>query len=63
MWELKVFYMVESVFKNLGATNHSLGERQSEDFYATEPKAAELLLEIMPELNNIWECACGVSQS
>ena len=51
--------MAESVFKNLGATNHSLGERQSEDFYATEPKAAELLLDVVPELNNIWECACG----
>ena len=51
--------MVESVFKTLGATNHSLGERQSEDFYATEPKAAELLLDVVPELNSICECACG----
>ena len=51
--------MKEDIFRNLGASNHSLGERQSEDYYATEPKAAELLLEIMPELNNIWECACG----
>ncbi len=51
--------MKEDIFRNLGATNHSFGERQSEDYYATEPKAAELLLEIMPELNNIWECACG----
>ena len=51
--------MKEDIFRNLGASNHSLGERQNEDFYATEPKAAELLLEIMPELNNIWECACG----
>ena len=48
-----------SVYTNIGASNHSLGERQSEDYYATEPKAAELLLEIMPGLNNIWECACG----
>ena len=28
-------------------------------YYATEPKAAELLLEVEPKLNNIWECACG----
>lgn len=48
-----------SVYTNLGASNHSLGIREENDFYATEPKAAELLLEIMPELNNIWECACG----
>lgn len=48
-----------TIFKNLGASNHSDGERQSEDYYATAPLAAELLLEVMPELNNIWECACG----
>lgn len=48
-----------SIYTNIGASNHSLGERQAEDYYATEPKAAELLLEIMPGLNNIWECACG----
>ncbi len=34
-------------------------ERELNDFYATEPKAAELLLQVEPELNNIWECACG----
>ena len=51
--------MKETIFRNLGASNHSEGERQAEDYYATEPLAAELLLEILPELNNIWECACG----
>ena len=49
----------QSVFRTLGASNHSTGERQSEDYYATDPLAGELLLEILPELNNIWECACG----
>ena len=49
----------QSVFRTLGASNHFLGERQSEDYYATDPLAGELLLEILPELNNIWECACG----
>lgn len=51
--------MAESIFINLGASNHSKGERQAEDYYATEPLAAELLLGVVPELNNIWECACG----
>ena len=49
----------QSVYRNIGASNHSSGKRHPEDYYATEPKAAELLLEVMPELNNIWECACG----
>lgn len=48
-----------SVYTNLGASNHSLGIREENDFYATEQKAAELLLDVVPELNNIWECACG----
>lgn len=51
--------MEESIFKNLGASNHSKLERQPEDYYATDPIAAKLLLEVEPELNNIWECACG----
>lgn len=51
--------MGKAIFRNLGASNHSEGERQAEDYYATDPKAAELLLEVIPELNNIWECACG----
>lgn len=48
-----------SVFKTLGASNHCDHERAEHDYYATEPKAAELLLEVEPSLNNIWECACG----
>ena len=48
-----------NIFRILGASNHSAGERQTEDYYATDPLAGELLLEILPELNNIWECACG----
>lgn len=49
----------KSVFVTLGASNHSDHEREQDDYYATEPIAAELLLQIEPELNNIWECACG----
>lgn len=47
-----------SVFKTLGASNHTDKERQHEDFYATDPIAAELLLK-EEKFSNIWECACG----
>lgn len=50
---------MDKIFTCLGASNHSDGERQIDDYYATGPKAAKLLLEVEPELNNIWECACG----
>lgn len=48
-----------SVFANIGATNHSTGEREKNDYYATEPKAAELLCDLETFSKNIWECACG----
>lgn len=48
-----------STFTCLGASNHVEHERAKYDYYATDPKAAELLLEVEPELDNIWECACG----
>lgn len=48
-----------STFTCLGASNHTDHDRAENDYYATDPKAAELLLEVEPELNNIWECACG----
>lgn len=48
-----------SIFKALGASNHTEKERQQQDYYATEPRAAELLLERETFSENIWECACG----
>lgn len=48
-----------SVFKALGASNHSEHERQQEDFYATHPIAAEWLLKLEHFNQNIWEPACG----
>lgn len=48
-----------SIFKTLGASNHTDKERQNEDFYATDPIAAKLLLKVETFSNNIWECACG----
>ena len=29
------------------------------DYYATDPKAVELLLELEDFSDNVWECACG----
>ena len=49
----------KSVFTCNGSSNHSEEERQVNDYYATEPRAVELLLEKEKFSNNIWECACG----
>ena len=48
-----------SIYRTLGASNHSDKERQSHDYYATEPKATELLLTEETFAPVIWECACG----
>ena len=53
-----------SVFKNLSASSHTDKERETNDFYATDPKALELFLDRIDKdgikLNHhIWECACG----
>lgn len=49
----------KSVFVCNGASNHTDGEREKHDYYATEPKAVELLLQ-QEEFNHyVWECACG----
>ena len=48
----------KSVFVCNGASNHT-EERQVDDYYATEPKALELLLEREKFKDNVWECACG----
>ena len=49
----------KSIFTCNGASNHSEGERQHHDYYATEPKAVELLLERECFSPYVWECACG----
>lgn len=50
-----------SIWKTLGASNHTIKDRQNEDYYATDPHAAELLLEIEDLDKNvpIWECSSG----
>ena len=52
------------VFTCLGATNHSQGDRQEVDFYATDPNALKIFLEKISQDDiklpkNICEPACG----
>lgn len=49
----------KSTFVTLGASNHTDHERAEWDYYATEPKAADLLYEVEKFKGGIWENACG----
>ena len=42
-----------------GASNHSDKERQSDDYYATDPDAVVELLKRETFSNEVWECAVG----
>lgn len=50
-----------SIYKTLGASNHSDKEREQDDFYATDPKAIDLLCNYtgltLPQ--RVWEPSCG----
>ena len=48
-----------SIYKTLGASNHTEGEREPNDYYATDPKAVEALLDRETFNHYIWEPACG----
>lgn len=48
-----------SIYKTLGASNHTDKEREENDFYATDPIAIDKLLTVEQPYNLIWECACG----
>ena len=50
-----------TVFSTLGASNHSEFDRADYDFYATEPKAVKLLMEVENFSDNIQEPACGLN--
>lgn len=50
---------VSNTIRTLGTSTHALEDREVNDYYATDPIAGELLLQLEPQLNNIWECACG----
>lgn len=49
----------EGLFRTLGASNHSDGEREENDYYATQPKAVELLMDLESFDKNILESSCG----
>ena len=42
-----------STYTTLGASNHTEADRAEHDYYSTEPKAAELLLQIEPALSDL----------
>ena len=48
-----------SIFKALAASNHTKDKRQGFDYYATDPKAAFMLLDIEDFSQNILEPCCG----
>lgn len=51
----------KSVYVTLSASAHSEGEREANDYYATDPQALESFLSLWGgRLSpDIWECACG----
>lgn len=49
----------KTTYRMLGSSNHTEKTRQSEDYYATEPKAIELLLEKEQFSPVVWENAVG----
>ena len=49
----------KTVYSIIGASNHSAVERESDDYYATDPIALEKLLEFETFSNDIWEPAVG----
>lgn len=48
-----------SIYKALGASNHTEAEREDNDYYATDPIAIDKLLAAEKPYRIIWECACG----
>lgn len=48
-----------SLYRIMGASNHSDTEREKDDFYATDPKAIDALAEKWQIPNTILEPACG----
>ena len=48
-----------SIFKTLGASNHTDKERESQDYYATDPIAIDKLATVYDIPHYVWEPACG----
>lgn len=51
---------VANVFRQLGSTNHSLTDREENDFYATDPLATYLLCEKERFSTTVWEPYVGM---
>lgn len=49
----------KSVFLQLGASNHTDSMRADNDYYATDPRAVDMLLDIEQFDHNILEPCCG----
>lgn len=49
----------KTTFSVLGASNHSEHERAEHDYYATDPKAAELIVSTEKFEGSIWENCAG----
>lgn len=48
-----------SIYKTIGASNHTDKEREENDYYATDPIAIDKLLKVENPSHYIWECAAG----
>lgn len=48
-----------SIYKTLGASNHTDKEREKNDYYATDPMAIDKLLTVEKPSHYVWECAAG----
>lgn len=48
-----------SIWKTLGASNHTEKEREADDYYATDGIAIDKLIKVEHPNVNIWECAAG----
>ena len=51
--------MSDVISRMIGASNHTDHDRVPNDYYATDPKAVEMLLELEQFAPVIWEPACG----
>ncbi len=49
----------KTAYSILGASNHSVIDREQNDYYATHPSAIDDLLLFEKFEGSIWECACG----
>lgn len=51
--------MSDKIYVTIGASNHTKEERELNDYYATHPKAVEMLLNLEKFNTNILEPCCG----